>query len=135
MSPGPVASTIKTPSTLGKGAVSSISATAHQVGKPGRTQHLGNITSMSPHTTPRSGIGGGNPSAHAAGHYGKNPPAGVGGATGGNGIDPTAHGGVTMIRGGAGTMRQHIREGGLGPGPGSTPGTSADYSMNSTDVE
>ena len=40
-----------------------------------------------------------------------------------------------MIRGGTGGMRRGIREGGLGPGKMSTPGSSDNYSLNSPDSE
>lgn len=119
------------PTTVGKS--SGISAVAHSVGKPGRTQDLGSIVGR-----PGAGsstITGGDAAMHSIGHYGKTPPAGMGGS--GNGVDPTAHAGAKIIRGGSGGLGRHVRQGGLGPGKLSAPGQSdQNYSqMNNQDTE
>lgn len=117
------------------GAPTSIAKTANAVGKPGRTQNLGNL-----HTGgARPAITGGDPLAHGLlNHYGKNPPsvlAGGSGMPGSTGVDPTQHPGVTQVRGGKGGMKKNARSGGLGPGPMSTPGGDNDYDATSQDVE
>jgi hypothetical protein len=118
MGPAPVSPIVgssKTPIGAPKG----ISAIAHSVGKPGHAQHLGNIVGT--RGAGSTALGGGDPAMHSLGHYGKKAPPLLGGQTAG--IDPTAHAGANMIRGGgANPMRSHIREGGLGPGKMSSPG-------------
>lgn len=133
MGPAPASPTARTGNSTSVGKPSGIGAVAAGVGKPGRTEHLGSVVG-------RTGKGistltGGDPMAHMGNHYGKKAPALLGGTQMAGGVDPTAHPGANMIRGGAGVMRSHIREGGLGPGPMSTPGNSTDYSMNNPDQE
>lgn len=131
MGPAPVSPTIKSGASIGKGKPTpGPSAAAHSVGKPGNTQHIGSIFGKP--GAGGSSVGGGNPAAHSSGNYGKL----LGGQQMAGGVDPTAHKGAQMIKGQSGTMRSHIREGGLGPGKMSTPGPSnTDYSMNSGDTE
>jgi hypothetical protein len=116
------------------GSSGGIAAVARSVGKPGRTQHLGSVVGR--RGAGMSSIGGGDPGLHSVNHYGKTaPPLLGGGLTGG--VNPTAHAGVKMIRGGSGGIRSNVREGGLGPGKMSTPGPSfQNYSIaNNQDVE
>lgn len=116
------------------GQPTAIAATAQSVGKPGRTQHLGSVVGR--RGAGLSSIGGGDPGNHSVNHYGKNGPPMMGGQMTG-GVNPTAHAGVKMIRGGSGGIRRNVREGGLGPGKMSTPGPSfQDYSLsNNQDLE
>lgn len=128
--------------TIGKPARGSmgstgIARTASGVGKPGSTEHLGNITGPAGRA-PKVAVSGGNTGNHQLGQYGKAPTVGAISAVPGMaaGTSPTAHAGAAMIRGGSGAMRSHIREGGLGPGTDSSAGPSnTDYSMNSADQE
>jgi hypothetical protein len=81
------------------------------VGKPGKTQHLGNITG-------RRGAGissqtGGDPMMHSMSHYGKDPPRLLG-MPNTPGPSPTQHAGSAQIRGSGGGVRK-VRQGGLGP--------------------
>lgn len=135
MRPAPVSPTIKSPASVTKGAPKGISAIAHSVGKPGSTQHLGSVVGKSGKGL--NGLGGGSPAAHAMNNYGKQKAPGlIGGQQMAGGVDPTAHKGAQMVRGGSGGMRSHVRMGGLGPGKMSTPGPSdSNYSMNSGDTE
>jgi hypothetical protein len=120
--PGPSRATV----SIGKGKPTpGPSAAAHSVGKPGRTQHLGTVVGK-----PGKGLnslGGGDLAAHAVNNYSKLP---------GSVVPVLAHKGAQMIKGSAGGIRNHVRQGGLGPGKMSTPGPSnTDYSMNSGDTE
>lgn len=136
MSPKPVNPTVAVSSKVGRGAPRGVAAIAHSVGKPGRTQHLGNITGRPGQGI--SNISGSAAGAAAANHYGKTPAAGLSGMTGGNTVKPISesHGGVRMIKGSGGGIRPHVREGGLGPGRFSTPGPSdSNYSQSSEDSE
>lgn len=138
MGPAPVSTaaagpTLRTPGSTGMGKPSGIAAIAAGVGKPGSTQHLGNLAGRSGKGI--SAITGGSPAQHMGNHYGKTAPALLGGQQMPGGVDPTAHAGANMIRGGSGAMRSHIRAGGLGPGPMSTAGDSTNYSMNNPDQE
>lgn len=123
------------------GAPGGISARAHAAGKPGNVEHLGNIMPQGRNPRSDSGggfssVGGGNPGLHSLGHYGKKAPPLMGGDQITGGVDPTAHPGVTMIRGGLGNPSRHVREGGLGPGRMSTPGPdNTNYSQQNTDSE
>jgi len=110
-----------------------IAATAQSVGKPARTQQLGSVVGR--RGAGLTSIGGGDPGMHSLNHYGKNGSPSLGPAS--SGVNPTAHAGVKMIRGGSGQMGSRIRQGGLGPGKMSTPGPSfQDYSLsNNEDVE
>jgi hypothetical protein len=144
-----VSPTIKVAGKTGVGSPSTgIGQTAQTAGKPGRTEHLGSIIAR--RGSGISALGGGNQIAHSMNSYGKQPAKmpGIEGLAGTGGVQPTAHAGANMIRGGSGTIRQHVREGGLGPskmsGAGPTapdatgePGTSRpDYSTPSTgDIE
>lgn len=112
-----------------------IAKIAGSVGKPGRQQALG-----SPHMSAPPTITGGNPVAGTLMHnYAKSPPAplasGSSGMPGTTGVDPTAHAGMSIIRGGKGGMKKNARSGGLGPGPMSTPGGDNNYDATSQDVE
>lgn len=130
MGPAPVSPTISTHTSVGKGGPQGIAAVASGVGKASRTQHLGSLIGRA--GAGSTAAGGGNPLAHSIGHYGKTPPATplLGGSAGmAGGVDPTAHAGAVMIRGGKGQMRSHIREGGLGAGQMGMPG-SANTSMD-----
>lgn len=132
--PAPVNPTISAPAHTSIGKPAGIAAVAHTVGKPGNTQHFGSVVGRT--GSGISALGGGSSAQHSMNDYGKKPPALLGGEQMAGGMDPTAHKGASMIRGGSGGMRTHIREGGLGPGPMSTPGPSdTDYSMNSSDTE
>ncbi len=116
---------------VGRSGGTAIGHLARSVGKPGHTEHLGSVVG-------RRGAGmstgtGGNPGMHSLGHYGKAPPL-LGGAQIEGGVDPTAHPGAKVIRGGSGAMRSHIMVGGLGPGKGSTPGP-VDNTYGSMDSE
>jgi hypothetical protein len=136
MGPKPVSPTIASPSKVGVGKPTGISATAHSVGKPGNTQHFGSVVGKTGKGI--SALGGGNPAAHAFNQYGKpgKGPGALGGAQITGGVDPTAHKGSMVVRGQSGAMRPHVRMGGLGPGKESTPGPSdTDYSMQSGDTE
>lgn len=125
-SPRPAAPAVAS-TRVGKGAQTGIAKTAAGVGKPGREEHLGNLHA-SGYRAPRSRITGGDPGMHAMGNYSK--------AAGAGGVSPTDHPGSKMIRGQSGTMRSHIREGGLGPGPMGTPGPSdTNYSQTNWDSE
>jgi hypothetical protein len=70
---------------------------------------------------------------HSLNHYGKGgaPLLDGDGRTGR--VDPTAHAGAKMIRGGS--MSPHIRSGGLGPNKISTPGPFDAYSPHNADLE
>ena len=135
MGPKPVSPTISSPSKVGVGKPSGISAIAHSVGKPGNTQHLGSVVGKTGKGI--SALGGGSPAAHSMNNYGKQKAPGLlGGQQMTGGVDPTAHKGAMVIRGQSGAMRPHVRMGGLGPGKESTPGPSdTDYSMQSGDTE
>lgn len=106
--------TVGTSGTATKGAPSGIAGTAFSVGKPGKTQHLGNITG-------RRGAGmstatGGNPMMHSLNHYGVDPPPLLAGMSSTPGSNPTEHGGSAQIRGGSGRGGiRKPRHGGLGP--------------------
>ncbi len=134
--PAPVAPTFKGPtSSSGRGAPSGVAAIAQKVGKPGNTQHLGSVVGKT--GAGLTGIGGGNQGAHGQGHYGKVAPPGLSGMTGGTPPKPVSeHGGTGMIKGSAGGIRTHVREGGLGPGRMSAPGPSnTNFSQQSGDSE
>jgi hypothetical protein len=112
------------------GAPSGIAGLAHSVGKPGRTQNLGSLIGR--RTAGLSANTGGNSAMQSLNHYGK------GGApmldnTVAGGVDPTAHAGAKMVRGGS--MSPHIRSGGLGPNKISTPGPFDAYSPHNADLE
>lgn len=96
-----------------RGAPSGIGAIAHEVGKPGATQHLGNITGR--RGAGMSTLTGGDAAMHSMGHYGKDPPVLLG-MPSAPGADPTMHAGAARIRGvgGGGGVRK-ARQGGLGP--------------------
>ena len=66
-----------------------------------------------------STLAGGEPLSRAMGHYKK-----------GHSFNP-----APGIRAGGGGIRPAAKQGGLGPGRMSAPGTSADYSMTSPDQE
>lgn len=116
--------------TPGVGAPpSGIAKIAGSVGKPGRQS-----------TTTRGvtpAITGGNPASAMLNHYGKHPPALLGGdgMPGTTGVDPTQHPGASQIRGSKGGMKKNPREGGLGPGPQATAGGDNNYNATSQDVE
>lgn len=134
MGPAPVSPTMKMPSITSVGKSSGIAAVAGSVGKPGNTEHLGSVVGRTGKGI--SNLGGGSSLAHSMNAYGKKPPALLGGTQMAGGVDPTAHAGAKMIRGGSGGMRSHIRQGGLGPGSMGAPGPSdTNYSMNSGDTE
>lgn len=120
----------------GAGGIAGIAA---KVGKPGRQQKLGN-----PSYPARSTITGGSPLAHSMNHFGKVPPPmpamlipsdGMGGA----GVDPTAHAGMSQVRGGSGGIKRNPRSGGIGPskmgGVGAAPPKTMSSSPTSKDVE
>jgi hypothetical protein len=134
MSPAPVS----TAPAGGKGGTTGIAKIAATVGKPGRSQELGSMVGRHASGT-STHITGGDPLAQSLQHYGKKPPAMLGGTLGGNAtVDPTAHAGASMIRGGAGGIkpRGYLKYGGLGPGRMGAPGpNNTDYSMTDTDPE
>lgn len=98
-------------------------------GKNSVQQDLG-----SPHSGMKATITKGDPLSRVMGHYGK-------GHTFGSPQDSPMTSGpskapkLSTVRGGGGTMKKNVRQGGLGPGPMSTPGTDQDYSMTSADTE
>jgi hypothetical protein len=101
-------------------------------GKNAVAQNLG-----SPHSGLKSTLTKGDPMSRMMGHYGKGhsfsqtPPVGGDPTMGG----PTKAPSIAAIRGGQGGMKANVRQGGLGPGKMSTPGTAQDYSMTSPDME
>jgi len=133
---------IAAPGKMGIGKHSGIAQHAtNNVGKPGRTENFGiTHTSVGHVKAPSASITGGDPGMHSLNRYGKGGGGGLlapaaGGAAPG-GVDPTAHAGAKMIRGGAGTMRTHLREGGLGPGTMGAPGPDlTNYSGQGMDTE
>lgn len=134
--PAPVSPTVKIAPSIGVGRPHGIAAVAASVGKPGNTEHLGSVVGRTGKGI--SNLGGGDSALHSLNNYGKTPkaPALLGGSQGAGGIDPTAHMGTKMIRGGSGTMKRNIRSGGLGPGFAGAPGPSdTNYSMQSEDTE
>jgi len=132
---------ISTPGKMGIGKHSGVAQHATtNVGKPGRTENFGiTHTSIGHMQAPKASITGGDPGMHSLNRYGKSggsllAPAAGGGPTGG--VQPTAHPGVGMIRGGAGVMKSHLREGGLGPGTMGAPGPDlTNYSGQGMDTE
>jgi hypothetical protein len=85
------------------------------VGKGSKQQDL-----ISPHSGVMSTLAAGEPLSRMMNHYGKGKsmaaPTGIRGA-------------------GGGLNKGHVRQGGLGPGRMSAPGSSADYSMTNADPE
>lgn len=136
MGPAPIGPTIKVPSSVSVGKPSGIAAVAHGAGKPGNTQQLGSVVGKTGKGL--TGIGGGNQAAHALNHYGKAPPPGISGMTGGSTVKPIseAGAGTRMIKGSGGGIRPHIRQGALGPGRMGAAGPSdSNYSQTSEDSE
>ena len=103
---------------MGAGADTGPTTAGPAGGKNATAQNL-----MSPHAGLKSTITKGDPMARSMGQYAKAPKPGA-----------VAHG-LTQIRGGQGVMKRTPRQGGLGPGKMSTPGTPSDYSMTSPDQE
>ena len=137
MGPAPVSPTIATPGKSAMGGPSGIAKIAQGVGKPGNTEHLGSIIGRT--GKGMTSLGGGNSGAHSFSQYAKQPAAGalMGGELAGssNGVNPTAHPGAKMIRGGGGGMRSHIRQGGLGAGDMGMPAPDNSSGMASGDTE
>lgn len=109
MGPAPVSPTPTGGAKSSLGAPKGISAIAHSVGKPGRTQNFGSVVGRTGKGI--SALGGGDQTAHSMNHYGKKAPALLGGSQMSGGVDPTAHAGSKVVRGG--NMRSHLRTGGL----------------------
>lgn len=130
MGPKPVGPTISGGAKVSQGAPHGIAATAHSVGKPGNTEHLGSLIGRSGKGL--TSAGGGDPTMHSINHYGKNPPALLGGAPMAAGVNPTAHAGMTAIRGGS--MGKHVRKDGLGAGKMGMP-SPANYQPTGADTE
>lgn len=99
-------------------------------GKNAVQQHFG-----SPHSGQKSTITAGDPMSRSMGHYGKGHSFAAPSLDPSMAMGPTKPPSIADIRGGSGTMKKNAREGGLGPGRMSTPGTAADYSMTSPDTE
>jgi hypothetical protein len=135
--PAPVGPSLPVASHVDVGSHTGIAKTATTVGKPGNTQHFGNVTGrMGKGLT---ALGGGDPSNHAQNHYGKSglPAAPTDGASLGGqsvgGVSPTQHAGMKEIRGTS--AGPHVKRGGLGPGPMGTPGPSDAFTDPSQDTE
>jgi hypothetical protein len=135
--PAPVGPSLPVASHVDVGTHTGIAKVATTVGKPGNTQHLGSVVGRTGKGL--TGVGGGNPMNHMQNHYGKSglPAAPTDGASvGGQSVgDPTQHAGSRTIRGEAGGIRAHVREGGLGPGQLGMPGPSDSFTDTSQDTE
>lgn len=125
--------TISSPSAKsGIGHPKGIAGLAHSVGKPGNTENLGNLHTAG-YRAPKAAIPGGDPMMHSMNHYGKPSASPAGGGLAG-GVDPTAHAGANVVRGAG--MREHIRQGALGPGMLGAAGPNfTNYSGMSFDQE
>ena len=83
------------------------------LGKAAKSQDLGG-----PHSGVMSTLAGGEPLSRMMGHYKK-----------GHSFN------AAPVRGGGGGVKPNPRQGGLGPGKLSAPGSAADYSMSNPDTE
>ena len=134
MGPKPVSPTIPGGANTTVGKPGGIAQVANSVGKPGNTQHLGSVVGRT--GKGMTSVGGGDPLAHGFNHYGKKPPASLGGQQITGGVDPTAHPGSKQIRGGLTGGVHRVRSGGLGPERIGMPGPSdTNYSNTSEDTE
>lgn len=117
------------------GPSTGIAKTAASVGKPGRTQHMGSLTTTMPRATPRTSVTGGDPMAHSMGQFGKSFSMPGSGMSGGSGVDPTQHAGVSQVKGGMGGMGRRIKQGALGPGKAGAVGPNATSGTSDTDMD
>jgi hypothetical protein len=89
----------------------------------------------SPHSGVMSTITKGEPLSRMMGQYGKGHSFAPQPQAPSMAMGPSKAPKLSTIRGGSGAMKKNVRQGGLGPGPMSTPGTSQDYSMTTPDTE